>query len=105
MLSASDWFAPSVQYVYDNGLMKGTAPARFEPNGTLTRAQIAQILYAKNGQPTVTATTPFTDVAQGDWFYNALFAGHIEKSKIVSGSHFLRPYAPNELVTREQLAK
>ena len=101
-VSASDWFAPSVQYVYDNGLMKGTAPARFEPNGTLTRAQIAQILYAKNGQPTVTATTPFTDVAQGDWFYNAVCWAY--ENKIVSGTS-PTTYAPNELVTREQMAK
>lgn len=101
-VSADNWFAPAVQFVYDNGLMKGTAPARFEPDGTLTRAQVAQILYAKNGQPTVTGTTPFTDVAQGDWFYNAVCWAY--ENKIVSGTS-ATTYEPNAPVTREQLAK
>lgn len=101
-VSASNWFAPAVEYVYNNGLMNGTAPGRFEPNGTLTRAQIAQILYAKNGQPTVTGTTPFTDVAQGAWYYNAVCWAY--ENKIVAGTS-ATTYAPNAAVTREQLAR
>lgn len=101
-VSASNWFAPAVEYVYNNGMMNGTAPGRFEPNGTLTRAQIAQILYAKNGQPTVTGTTPFTDVAQGAWYYNAVCWAY--ENKIVAGTS-ATTYAPNVAVTREQLAR
>lgn len=101
-VSANDWFAPAVEYAYDNGLMKGTAPARFEPNGTLTRAQIAQILYSKNGQPEVTGETPFTDVAQGDWYYNAVCWAY--ENHIVNGTS-KTTYEPNAPVTREQMAK
>lgn len=101
-VNATDWFAPAVEYAYTNGLMKGTAPARFEPNGTLTRAQIAQILYSKNGQPQVTGTTPFTDVAQGDWFYNAVCWAY--ENQVVNGTSETT-YEPNAPVTREQLAK
>ncbi len=41
----NDWFYNAVEYAYKNGLMKGKSEDTFEPNATLTRAELAQVLY------------------------------------------------------------
>ena len=40
-VSAGDWFYDAVVYVYDNGLMSGTAATTFGPNVGTTRGMIA----------------------------------------------------------------
>ena len=47
----SDWFAGDVQYVFDNGLMKGTSDDKFSPQLTTTRGMIVTILYRMEGEP------------------------------------------------------
>ena len=47
----TDWYALAVEYVYSHGLMNGTSPTTFEPNGILTRAQVAQVLYNLEDTP------------------------------------------------------
>ena len=37
------WYEDSVQYAYENGLMNGVGGGRFNPNGTATRAMVAQV--------------------------------------------------------------
>lgn len=51
---ATSWYRDYVQYVYDHALMGGVSKTEFRPNGTLTRAQVAQILYNQAGSPEVT---------------------------------------------------
>ena len=46
-VNTGDWFLDYVQYAYDKGIMKGVGNYRFAPNEPLTRAQIAQILEAR----------------------------------------------------------
>ncbi len=46
-----DWFAPCVQYVYEQKIMKGMDATHFGPDGVLTRAQFAAMLYRMEGSP------------------------------------------------------
>ena len=73
----------------------------FGPNDNLSRAQLAQILYNKEGKPLVTSGSVFTDVADGQWYASAITwaAAH----GIVSGCGNGR-FGPNDNITREQLA-
>ena len=41
----SDWAAVAVAYAADNGIVKGKENNVFDPIGTATRAELAQILY------------------------------------------------------------
>lgn len=40
----------------------------FDPTDTLTRAQMAQILYNMAGSPAVEGSAPYTDCEQGAWY-------------------------------------
>jgi len=95
------WYTESVRYVTENGLMTGFGDGKFGPGEELTRAQLAQVLYNREGQPDVTVENAFTDVADGAWYSSAVTwaAGN----DIVSG-YGNGKFGPNDPITREQLA-
>lgn len=95
------WYANAVQSVYDQGLMSGTAPRTFEPNSSLTRAMIAQILYKNADSPQVTATSQFLDVDQTQWYAKAI--AWVAQQNIASGYEDGN-FGVSDNVTREQLA-
>lgn len=53
-VTADDWFADAVNYVFANKLMGGTQTG-FEPSANLSKAQMLQMLYNLAGRPEVTA--------------------------------------------------
>ena len=71
-VSASDWFHEAVDYVVSEGIMNGMTETTFGPAGTTNRAQVVTVLYRLAGAPAVTGDMPFTDVAAGDWFHDAV---------------------------------
>ena len=97
----TDWFYPYVRFVYERDIMQGLPNNRFGPNESLSRAQVAVILYRMVGSPTVTARPPFTDVPSGVWYSNAITWAYGQG--IVQGVGGGR-FAPHETITREQFA-
>lgn len=96
-----DWFYEDVAHVVENGLFHGTSKTTFSPNAPMTRGMLVTVLYRLADKPETTAASSFTDVAK-EQYYAAPIAWAAENG-IVSGmsqTHF----APNEQVTREQLA-
>jgi len=71
-VGADDWFYGSVQYVYEAGLMLGTGGGVFSPDQPINRAMMATILYRYEGCPEVTHDNPYTDVAEGQWYTDAV---------------------------------
>ena len=71
-VAESDWFYAAVQYVYEQGIMSGVEEGRFEPGTTLTRAMLAQTLYAMEGKPQLSGGEDFSDVEEGDWYAAAV---------------------------------
>ena len=96
-----DWFYDSVVYVYENGLMDGVSDTLFDPDGTVTRAQLVTMLWRLDGEPSVNYALPFTDVSGGEWYVEAVRWAAGEG--IVNGVSETE-FAPNAAVTREQLA-
>ena len=94
------WYTKAITYVYENGLMNGVSATMFEPNESLTRGMLVQVLYNLEGKPVVT-TNMFDDVAAEAW-YSAAVNWAAEKA-IVNG-HGEGVFAPNDAITREQLA-
>ena len=45
------WYYDAVAYVYQQGIMVGMSETTFEPNTTVNRAQVVQMLYNLEGQP------------------------------------------------------
>ena len=96
-----DWFYDNVVYVYENGLMDGVSDTLFDPDGTVTRAQLVTMLWRLDGEPSVNYALPFTDVSGGEWYAEAVRWAAGEG--IVNGVSETE-FAPNAAVTREQLA-
>lgn len=99
-IKQSAWYTPYVQRAYDLELMRGTSGNTFSPNATLTRAQMAQILYNAAGCPEPqSGTMPFTDVKYGSWYYDAV--QWAAATGITAGTS-QTTYSPGSNITREQ---
>ena len=66
------WYHDAVDYMMKNGLMKGVSGTSFDPEGTVTRAQLVTVLYRIAGEPQVEGKHPFTDVSDGQWYSDAV---------------------------------
>jgi len=56
-----------------NGIVNGVTPTTFDPNGTMTRAQMVTILWRAQGCPEPnTAVCPFTDVNMDSYYGKAV---------------------------------
>ena len=100
-VSKNDWFYDAVQDAVDMGLMAGVSADRFDPNGTVTRAMVAQILYAREGKPAVSGAAAISDVPANAWFHDAM---QWAKAQGVIAGYPDGRMEPNAPVTREQLA-
>ena len=95
------WYHTGVDFMVKNGFMNGVADDEFDVNGSLTRAQLVTILYRIAGEPESTATNPFADVADGQWYTDAVIWA--AENGIVKGVN-TTTFAPNDQITREQIA-
>lgn len=78
----------AIQYVYDNGLMKGNTDTTFAPNATTTRAQIMVILARRAGVNTEGGSI---------WYQKGL--DWAVTNGVSDGTN------PNNAITRQELAK
>ena len=99
----ADWSHEGIDYCVRRSLMVGTGAGTFSPGMNCSRAQIVQILYNLSGDKTDYGNyyLPFTDVAPGDWFYEAVAWAYA--NDIVAGTS-ASTFAPNDVITREQMA-
>lgn len=100
-LTATAWYHDGVHYCVEKGLMHGISADKFLPDGSVTRAQLAAILWRLEGNPAPVSTVDFSDVADGVWYAEAV--------RWTAGSGVVKGYAdgrfrPNDAVTREQMA-
>lgn len=99
-VDADAWYAEAVIYCREHGLMEGIGNSRFAPENSLTRAQLAMVLYRIEGEPAVTGTDTFTDTDNGAWYSDAVL--WISRQKIMEGYGGGR-FGPDDPVTREQM--
>lgn len=100
-VKTSAWYHEDVQYVSENGLMKGTGENLFSPDATTTRGMIVTILYRLEGEPSPTGACPFQDVASGKYYEKAITWA--AENGIVSGFS-ADTFGPDQNITREQMA-
>ena len=100
-VDTSAWYHEAVDYVLVNGLMSGYGNGVFGPNDHLSRAQLCQILYNKEGRPAVTGSSVFTDVAGTAWYADAVIWANTNG---VVGGYGGGLFGPDDPITREQLA-
>ena len=95
------WYYDAVENVTENGWLNGTGGSCFTPNGDLTRAMLATILWRIEGSPAPNGSADFIDTDSASWYAdglawsveNGLFNGYPDGS-----------FRPDTAITREQLA-
>lgn len=96
------WYFDAVRYAAYHGLMEGLDADTFSPDTSLTRAQLAQILYNLEGRPEAGSVAgDYADVAAGAWYKNAV--SWAVEAGILTG-YGNGSMEPDRLITREQLA-
>ena len=96
------WAHKGIDYCVRNRLMSGVGAGTFSPDTACTRAQIVKILYNRSGNQTDYSYyyLPFTDVAPGAWYYNAVAWAYY--NDVTSGTSATM-FSPNAAITRQQL--
>ena len=96
------WAHKGIDYCVRNRLMSGVGAGTFSPDTACTRAQIVKILYNLSGNQTDYSYyyLPFTDVAPGAWYYNAVAWAYC--NDVTSGTS-ATTFTPNAAITRQQL--
>ena len=94
------WYASYVYDIVDKGIMAGISSTEFQPDGQMTRAQAAQILYTMAGSPAVNTATRFNDVFPGQWHYNPIT--WCTSSGVMAG-YSSGDFLPDAAITRQQM--
>ena len=96
-----NWAHEGIDYCIANDYMNGVSDTAFSPNSTVTRAQLVTILYRVAGEPEVTTSGTFSDVAAGLWYSDAIEWAAAEGVVLGVGEG---KFSPNGEITREQIA-
>ena len=96
------WSYPYVKTLYDAGVVKGTGPSTFDPEGTLTRGQLVTLLGRLAGvNPLRYPHCAFVDVPADSYY--APYAEWARQNGIIQGVGGNR-FSPDAPATREQMA-
>ena len=94
------WQQDPVSWMFNNDITTGTTPTTYSPDATLTRGQMAALLYRLAGSPDPGPAHPFLDVVK-DWQQDAI--SWMFNNNITTGTTPLT-FSPEDTVTRGQLA-
>lgn len=97
-----DYFLDPVLWAVERQITVGTSATAFSPNNPCTRAQIVTFLWRANGCPKPASDeNPFEDVAETDYFYQAVLWAVEQKITVgMSATSF----GPHLTCTRGQVA-
>ncbi len=102
-VNEDDWYYEAVGYVSAQTIMSGISDVRFAPEGLVTRAMVAVVLWRLAGAPAPADgdTALFYDVAPDAWYASAV--AWAQQADVASG-YGTGAFGPGDNVTREQLA-
>ncbi|RMH67864.1 MAG: hypothetical protein D6683_17480 [Actinomyces sp.] len=93
------WYTSAVDWAAETGVTTGI-DGLFEPDGTVTRAQMATFLWRLAGSPTGWASSGFTDVPASMWYTVAV--DWLAANAITTGTT-PTTFSPDDPVTRGQM--
>ncbi len=97
----TDDYYDDVAGVYAKGLMFGMSDSSFGPAISTERAMIVTILYRLEGEPAVTGTAPFSDIAADQYYTNAVIWA---AQTGVAAGYPDGSFQPTKTITREEMA-
>lgn len=101
MPDADKWSHNSIEYVLEYALLSGLGDGRFDPNGSMTRSMLVNVLWRVAGKPAPDGSVSFSDVPENAWYSDSVLWA--AENKVASGTGNGK-FNPNGNVTREQIA-
>ncbi len=101
-LDPKKWYYNAMDLCIGKGYIKGFGNWCYQPETNLTRAMLAELLYRYNGALPAAEPHGFTDIPEDAYYEDALCWG--VSAGILNGVGN-GIYAPDKLVTRQELAK
>ena len=99
-LGSTPWAQEAINNMAGLGLVNGVGGSKFAPTDSMTRGSLATVLFRLSQGKTDYAVT-FGDVAQGQYYTEGV--AWAAKVGVVTG-YSANTFAPNDTITREQLA-
>ena len=93
------WAYDALTWAVDNGVLVGTSEDKLNPDGYLTRAQMAAMIDRLFGTYKSADISRYTDVSRGSWYYDYI-AQAVHMGTFAGYSN--RRMGPNDNITREQ---
>jgi len=100
-VTLTDWHVSSVDKIMNAELMTGTGETYFSPGENMNRAMLVTVLHRLTGLPDTEYRHTFTDVVDSAYYHAAVCWG--TQTGIING-YSSTNFAPNDFVTREQIA-
>lgn len=92
------WAAQYVEEAKDRAWMLGYPDGSFRPDANMTRGEFSVMLCRALNLAQATASNPFGDIEQGDWYYQAILK--LYAAGIAEGCEN-GEFQPNDFLTRE----
>ena len=99
-LNAAAWYHDGVHFCIEHSLMVGSDDL-FAPTASMSRAMAVTALWRLAGSPVTGCDIPFEDIDENAWYAEAV-RWAVENGIVFGYSE--TEFAPNDAVTREQLA-
>jgi hypothetical protein len=100
-VSADAHYATGVRWLDEEAITSGTTPTTFDPQASVTRAQMAAFLHRLAGSPAPTAPLRFSDVPPAAYYATAV--RWLDEHR-VTGGVTSSAFHPAAAVTRGQVA-
>jgi len=97
----SEWAAAGVKLAYERGILRGNDNNEFLPKNGITRAELTAVIIRLKGYEILDSDSVFQDVNNGDWYAPYVMTAY--ENGIMNGVSATE-FAPQDIVTREQLA-
>lgn len=95
------WAYKAIKYVYDNAIMQGVSETEFVPEDNMTRAMLMAVIYRLEKAENTELISKFKDIAEDSWYYDAVCWA---ADAAIAAGMTETEFAPNENITREQVA-
>ncbi len=96
------WYHDVVDWAVEEGLLSGYEDGKLGPDGTLSRAQLATVLWRQAGEPEAEGGLSFADCDPEAFYAEAV--AWADGAGIIAGYGDGTNFGPEDPVTREQLA-
>lgn len=98
--NANAWYAEAVEAAVENGLLIGKSARILDPNGNLTRAEMAAVINRSFGTYKTTEISQYKDVPKNAWYYKdvqmAVWMGTYEGTSKTT-------MTPEKSITRQEI--